>query len=120
MVNAIDGPVTIITNQTKTGIFGSFVLEHDDEPISEAVLLNIGSLYKTADEIARTIIWETSLVIDYDSLNLGYYSGRPYIEIRQDGLPSELITSFGYRVNEFSHDYLKIPFKQEVARIEVR
>lgn len=120
VVNAMDRPVTIVTNQTKEGIFGSFVLEHDDEPISEAILLNIGPLYTTADEISRTTIWETSLVIDYDSLKLGYYCGRPYIEIRQDDLPSELINSFGYRVNEFSHNYLKIPIKQEVARIEVR
>jgi len=120
VVNAIDKPVTIVTNQTKEGIFGSFVLEHDDEPLSEAILLNIGPLYTTADEIARTTIWETGLVIDYNSLKLGYYSGRPYIEIRQNGLPSELIASFGYRINEFSHNYLKIPCKQEVARIEVR
>jgi hypothetical protein len=50
-------------------------------------------------------------------LPVGEYEIFPFVYIHQDGLPAELITSFGDDAERFSTAYLSIPFKQTTARL---
>jgi len=113
-VMAVDSSVSVISNRTKDGVFGSIALEKIGTPISEAILLNLDKLHAFENLIQDTVIWNTQMVITPGSIMPGTYHVRPYFKVRQDELPPELIESFGVNADRFTYNYIKIPYKQRL------
>ena len=58
--------------------------------------------------------------IDRGFLPSGQYEVVPFFLIIQDGVPVELYQSLGIHVDNYGPDYLKMPFKRELAILEVK
>jgi len=64
-------------------------------------------------KLRSSLFWNgTRMNPGFVSLTEGEYEIFPYIFLEQEGLPSELITSFGQQARNITLDYLNIPFKQ--------
>lgn len=55
----------------------------------------------------------------YYPLEDGIYEVIPYIEVFQDGLPAALLNSISEYANTFTTEYLKVPYKRNVALLTI-
>jgi len=93
-------------------------------PIDNAVLHAAGGILVT-ENIRNPLIWHMGIKAWwlsprlYRTLEPGVYDVIPYLRIVQDELPDELIKSVGENADSFHHDYLRIPFRWDIAQLTV-
>ena len=73
----------------------------------------------SSQEINTVTKWQ--LDIDWYELTLepGEYVVRPFLNVLQDGLPENLLNSFGERANIANVEYLYVPYKIETDDINI-
>jgi hypothetical protein len=119
-------PVTTTFYRDHKNYLTGFLIKDVDAPTNEAGIYLLQGYRPVMEPIShltklRTyLLWDGSRILPgFVALSPGGYEIFPYIFLEQDGLPSELIGSFGDNATRISSDYLNIPLKQTTATFQV-
>jgi hypothetical protein len=74
--------------------------------------------FLTVNSDPRTRLFVTGL--SPGDLSIGTYEVIPYLFVKDDNVPQELINSIGERVEELGPDYLLLPFLRDGGEFEVK
>ncbi len=97
------------------------VFVQDINPAKQYLRLINNAGYVTKQETVGTKPQEWHMIINY-SLSMfppGEYDIIPYLFIEQENVPAALWATLGEGIEEFSVDYLKIPFKRQNGRLTI-
>jgi hypothetical protein len=125
-IDNADSGVSVRTYKDRDNrLAGIFVKESGAENYTaQGILLDsyrpVTETITTPTLIESGILWDgRQLQPGSITLSAGEYEIFAFVYIHQDGLPIELITSFGDDAERFSTDYLSIPFKQTTGRLTI-
>lgn len=124
-LQAIHDTVVVVFPKSVGGLLGGMLFRHTTTGKIHLDIADVGA--NTRDRTAvgrepksRRQVFELNGA-NYRSLYLpvGEYIVVPFFLIEQEGLPSELIASFGEKADDITPNYLKIPFRRKEARFYV-
>ena len=91
-----------------------------DDPESKShYIFNELSTVLSSQEINSVTKWQINLDWYEITLEPGTYIFRPFLIILQDGLPQELLNSFGKKAYRATPEYLNVPYKLETDSIKI-
>ncbi len=100
------------------GEVSSFFLKREDGPLLESFVLFDGyPEYESGVHMGQTIVSKISLPVRL--LKAGTYTVLPYVLIKQNGLPAELINNISEFANTFTLEFLKVPIKYESTKLVI-
>jgi hypothetical protein len=121
-LKTLSDPVHVRTYKDKEEALTSMIFLRKNADLLAAKLY--GNPYSPATVETFTAgsssVWKGTFRIPANFFESGEYEVVPYIHIIQANVPDELLLSFGEQVHVLSYDYLKIPFKQSAAVLQVQ
>jgi hypothetical protein len=116
--------VDVETSVGNGGFFTAMIFLEENADTNQAVFYDAGLSMKT--EVVRI---DTNFKMGFKpvwfrpyfnrSLPVGKYMVIPYLYIKQNDLPADLIKAIADKADRFHYDYLKIPFRQNYGTIVV-
>lgn len=114
-------PVPAGTLKNREGFLTALIFIKKNAALAESMIMLLPHNVPTTEviNVGKKAIWQGYFFIPAYYFAVGEYEVVPYLQIRQDNLPEELLLCFGEDVHELSYDYLNIPFKQTAAILKV-
>ena len=118
-------PVEVETMKNPDGWITRMIFKKMDASIGEAAMYSAGGSWVT-ETIRQRTTWQIGIKAwwlsprPYLTLEPGIYDIIPYLYVSRDELPNDLIKAIASYGNMFHTDYLKIPFRRDLAQLTVR
>jgi hypothetical protein len=94
----------------------SYFLKKEDGPVAESFIFFDGfPQYESSIHLSTT--FTSKIELPARLLKAGTYTVVPYILIKQNGLPAELLKSISEFANTFTFEFLKVPLKYDSAKL---
>jgi len=118
--NKVDS-VVVFSNFTGEDKFSSVFLTDRDSPEDNVYLLDDPSSVIKSVIIDSTMFWtmDVNWPVDGNDINVGSYNVIPYVYVFQRNIPAGLFKKLGTNVTWFTKDYLKLPFRREIAELNI-
>ncbi|RMD94420.1 MAG: hypothetical protein D6813_02255 [Calditrichaeota bacterium] len=118
-LTAVKDSVTVINPRATGGFLGAaflrnkdtgevFIVRSSDSTINEEILV-------TREPVERSLIFNLTRY----PLTVGKYEVIPFILVRHEPVPENLIRSLGKNVEDLNPAYLSLPFKRQEALLEI-
>ncbi len=119
-LRTLNGVSTVVLPNTTPGFLSSVFFKNTE---TGELFIFQGQPVTTEEEIVvgRTqIIREMRVVFTRINLPAGKYLFIPYILLKRDDLPEDLVSSIALNTLAFGPNYLKLPFKRDGGEFEVK
>ncbi|MEE9117058.1 MAG: hypothetical protein V3U02_00505 [Calditrichia bacterium] len=107
----LDTNLLVINRMTREGVLSGYIFREINSPSTSAKIIDFSSVFYRGYRLYNPVTWTGSFVWEKNFLLSGTYEVYPYIFLRQEDIPQELLESFGTKADQLTDAYLKIPFK---------
>ncbi len=107
----LDTNLLVINRMTREGVLSGYIFREINSPSTSAQRIDFSGVVYRGYRLYNPVTWTGSFVWEKNFLPSGTYEVYPYIFLRQEDIPQELLESFGTKADQLTDAYLKIPFK---------
>ncbi len=114
-----DTNLLVINRTARDGNLSGFIFREMNSPATAALRFDLNNSVNSGYRLSEPVTWTSVFIWPQNLLPAGKFEVYPFIFWHQEGVPRELIDSFGINADQFTNAYLTVPFKHDSDTLTV-